>query len=399
MTQTDTPKQSHRTHLHEIDFMRIFFTFGVLFNHTVNKFTLAMSQSDTYYTVRSLRVMFHYTRMGFIFISGVVLTLTYFNRNDWPAFFKKRFNGSLWPYLTWNALLMLLMIALGDPNYQLSNFGNKYLTLIMHGSSFYMYYMLLVMQLYLLFPIIVWLFKKWPHSHNKILFISFICQLTLVFFVKFVMPHMDISNWPYWFKATSINIFAYQFYMIYGVYTCLHYQEIYSFLQRYIRVIVPLAIVMAIGMIAYYRIWDQQILGIDSDSSLSLHQPYIACYDIVMLSLIFWLGKKYASFRQRGFPKWLENFINRAVKVSFGMYLNQTLGLLVLSWLLSVLSLPDWIMMALIPVGWVIVVAISFIIAWFCYKVPPFGFLVGRPNWHPFQAISTRLSGSSTFER
>ncbi len=69
--------------------MRIFFTFGVLFNHTVNKFTLAMSQSETYYTVRTLRVMFHYTRMGFIFISGVVLTLTYFNRNDWPTFLKK----------------------------------------------------------------------------------------------------------------------------------------------------------------------------------------------------------------------------------------------------------------------------------------------------------------------
>nr|WP_257609850.1 acyltransferase family protein [Oenococcus oeni] len=294
---------------------------------------------------------------------------------------------------------MLLMIALGNTDYNFSNFGNKYLTLVMHGSSFYMYYMLLVMQLYLLFPLVVWIFKKWPNSHNKILFISFVCQLTLVFFVKFIMPQMDISHWPYWFKATSINIFAYQFYMLYGVYTCLHYREIYSFLQRNIHAIVTLAIIMAIGMMFYYRIWDQKILGMDGDSSLSLHQPYIACYDIVMLNLIFWLGKKYATFRQRGFPKWLENFINRAVKVSFGMYLNQTLGLLMLSWLLSVFSLPDWIMMILIPFGWVLVIAISFMIAWFCYKVPPFGFLVGRPNWHPFRIVNERLFRSSTIER
>ncbi|MGL2230483.1 acyltransferase, partial [Oenococcus oeni] len=97
--------------------------------------------------------------------------------------------------------------------------------------------------------------------------------------------------------------------------------------------------------------------------------------------------------------KWLENFINLAVKVSFGMYLNQTLGLLMLSWLLSVFSLPDWIMMMLIPFGWVLVIAISFMIAWFCYKVPPFGFLVGRPNWHPFRIVNERLFRSSTFER
>lgn len=129
-------------------------------------------------------------------------------------------------------------------------------------------------------------------------------------------------------------------------------------MQRNIHAIATLAIIMAIGMLFYYRIWDQKILGMDGDSSLSLHQPYIACYDIVMLNLIFWLGKKYATFRQRGFPKWLENFINLAVKVSFGMYLNQTLGLLMLSWLLSVFSLPDWIMMMLIPFGWVLVIAI-----------------------------------------
>ncbi|WP_056991425.1 acyltransferase family protein [Liquorilactobacillus mali] len=383
MANTTTAKK--RQHLYEIDFMRIFFTLGVLFNHTVNQFTSAMTDGDAYYTVRSVRVMFHYTRMGFIFISGVVLTLTYFKKNDWSKFLKKRFGGSIWPYLSWNALLMILMILVGNPNYSLNSFGSRYFTIVMHGSSFYLYYMLLVMQLYLLFPVIVYIFQRFTNFHSLILSISFIIQLLTDFWVKFGMSQTDTSSWPYWFKAVSINIFAYQFYIFFGVYAWLYHEKVYAFLDKHIKKLVVLAISMAFGMIIYYRIWNQQYLQLDSDHALSLHQPYIVCYDIVMLSLIFWIGKKYAERQARGLPNWLQSLMDRAVKVSFGMYLNQTVGLLIVSTILHTLSLPNWLLVVLIPVGWLVVVLISFTLAWTCYKVPPFGFLIGRPNWHPFK--------------
>ncbi|WP_281165756.1 acyltransferase [Liquorilactobacillus sicerae] len=383
MKEAITTKRKHRVHLYEIDFMRIFFTFGVLFNHTVNQFTNAMIHDQTYETVRSLRVMFHFTRMGFIFISGVVLTLNYYNRNDWKTFFKKRFNGSLWPYLSWNALLMLLMIAIGGSIFSLGNFGSQYLTIVMHGSSFYMYYMLLVMQLYLVFPIVVWLFKKFADKHERILLISFGCQLLIVLFIKFALPLFDKTNWPYWFKAVSVNIFAYQFYVILGTYVCLHYQATYDFLQKNIRKLGLLAFLMAIGMIFYFRIWNQQILKLDTNHALSLHQPYIACYDTVMLLVIYWIGKKYAQYRAKyGFSKWFENSANNLVKVSYGLYLTQTIGLLCVKYLLKSLQLSNLLLAILIPIGWMLVILVSFLIAWACYKIPPFGFLIGRPNVH-----------------
>lgn len=381
----NTTATQKRRHLYEIDFMRIFFTLGVLFNHTVNKFTSAMTDGNTYYTVRSARVMFHYTRMGFIFISGIVLTLTYFKKHDWSKFLKKRFGGSLWPYLAWNALLLTLMIMIGNPNYSLDSFGSKYFTIVMHGSSFYLYYMLLVMQLYLLFPVIVYLFQHFARHHSLILSTSFTIQLLTDFWIKYVMSQTDTSSWPYWIKAVSINIFAYQFYIFFGVYTWLYHEKVYAFLERHIKQLIILAITMAFGMIAYYRIWNQQYLQLDSDHALSLHQPYIVCYDIVMLSLIFWIGKKYAQRQARGLPNWLQSLMDRAVKVSFGMYLNQTIGLLIVNYILSTLSLPNWLLLILIPVGWLLVVFISFELAWICYKVPPLGFLVGRPNWHPLK--------------
>ncbi|WP_057828494.1 acyltransferase family protein [Liquorilactobacillus cacaonum] len=386
----------NRQHLYEIDFMRVFFTLGVLFNHTVNQFTSAMTVGNAYYTVRSMRVMFHYTRMGFIFISGIVLTLTYFKKHDWPKFLKKRFGGSVWPYLFWNALLMSLMILVGNSNYSLDSFGTKYFTIVLHGSSFYLYYMLLVMQLYLLFPFIVYIFHQFPNSHKRILLLSLLTQILFDFWIKYGMSQLDTSSWSYWLKATSINIFAYQFYIFFGVYTWLYHEKVYAFLDRNIKKIAFLAVLMAVGMIIYYRIWNQQILALDSDHALSLHQPYIVCYDTVMLSLIFWIGKKYAQKQSQGLPNWLQTVVDKIVKVSFGMYLSQTIGLLIVSTLLKIFLLPNWLLIALIPVGWLLVIFISFEVSWLCYKIPPFGFIIGRPNWHPFKKLAILLKTTST---
>ncbi|WP_054735912.1 hypothetical protein [Secundilactobacillus similis] len=62
------------------------------------------------------------------------------------------------------------------------------------------------------------------------------------------------------------------------------------------------------------------------------------------------------------------------------MYLNQIIGLTTLEAILSHLTLADWQLALLIPVGYGFVLVYSFALAWFCYKVAPFGILVGRPQ-------------------
>lgn len=71
--------------------------------------------------------------------------------------------------------------------------------------------------------------------------------------------------------------------------------------------------------------------------------------------------------------------------MSFGIYLDQTIGLTLLSYLLKFTHFPDWAYVALIPVGYALVLGMSFGIAWFCYKVAPFGILIGRPQIHLFK--------------
>nr|WP_252902346.1 acyltransferase [Paucilactobacillus hokkaidonensis] len=175
--------------------------------------------------------------------------------------------------------------------------------------------------------------------------------------------------------------FSYQFYFIFGAFTSLHYQYTVDFIRRHIQAIGISAMLLSIGTIGYFRIWNLKILGLANDQATSPHQPYMLFFDFLTICTIFFVGKQYEAWRDNGMPEWLTTGVSRIAKVSFGMYLNQTIILMILKWLLSMLSVPDWVLLFMLPLGWLSVVYGSFTFAWFCYKVPPFGFLIGRPNF------------------
>ena len=114
----------------------------------------------------------------------------------------------------------------------------------------------------------------------------------------------------------------------------------------------------------------------------SIHQPYIFIYDVFMIAFVFWIGRQYAHAREKTFPQWLDRIIKNMSKVSFGIYLTQTIPITLLYGILSVIKLPSIAMLLLLPVGYAFVLGGAFLISWFCYKVPPFGVLIGRPQWH-----------------
>ncbi len=106
-------------------------------------------------------------------------------------------------------------------------------------------------------------------------------------------------------------------------------------------------------------------------------------FDAFAIVTIFWLGKKFAARREAGrVHPWLEKLVKNCAKVSFGMYLCQEFGLLLVRAFLNSAHFADTTLLMLIPLGVVFVIATSFEVAWFFYRVPPFGLLIGRPNAH-----------------
>lgn len=370
-------------YLYEVDLMRIIFIFGVLLNHTTTTFMNQMSEEYgwAHLGLMSTHLLIHFTRMGFMFMTGLVLTLNYYQHGSWIRFFEKRFAGSGWPYLLWNFLLLIGACFLSLPGFSWKTFNLTYISSILHGDQFYMYYILVTLQLYILFPFMVRLFRSFTDKHMMILVVSFLAQLALMVAIKYGLPHVDRSGWIWWFKAYGVNVFSYQFYFIFGAYTSLHYDDVLNFINRHIKWIATVTVLLGIGTVPYY-VWNIDVLNLSRTAAVSPHQPYMLLYDTMVIVTVFWIGKKYALRRKNGMPHWFNLFVKNGAKVSFGIYLDQMIGLTILGSILAKTDLADWMYLILIPVGYLLVIAVSFGVAWFCYKVPPFGLLIGRPQWH-----------------
>ena len=381
-----------KKYLHEVDLMRVIFIGGVLLNHTTTAFKNNVADgSGSQLFIEATHLALHFTRMGFMFMTGLVLVLNYYNKeNHWLSFWKKRYISVGIPYIGWNAIIMWFAtisagIALNWPNY-FKNLTDA----IIHGNHYYMYYILVTFQLYLIFPLLVYMFKKLPNHHIAILVTSAIVQILLLIGIKYWLPGVDRSSWWYLFRAYGMNVLVYQFYFVAGAFVAIHYDEVDRFIEKNHRVIGWSTLVLALGTVALF-FGNLKILKLSMAGTESVHQPFIFIYDVFMIAFVFWIGRQYAHARNHGLPNWLDRIIKNLSKVSFGIYLTQTIPLILLYGILSVIKVPSIVMLLLLPVGYAFVLGGAFLISWFCYKVPPFGVLIGRPQWH----LSKRTKGVS----
>ncbi|MDT6952992.1 acyltransferase [Companilactobacillus alimentarius] len=372
-----------KKYLYEVDLMRVLFIGGVLLNHTTTTFKNNVgSGSGSQLFIEATHLMLHFTRMGFMFMTGLVLVLNYYNRdNHWLGFWKKRYISVGIPYIGWNAILMWFATITAGVAINWPSYYKNLIDAIIHGNKYYMYYILVTFQLYLIFPLLVYMFKKLPNHHIAILVTSAIVQLLLVIGIKYWLPGVDRDSWWYLFRAYGLNVLVYQFYFIAGAFVAIHYDQVDKFIEKNHRVIGWSTLALSIGTVLLF-FGNQYILKLSMSATESIHQPLIFIYDTFMIAFVFWIGRQYAHARNHGLPNWMDRIVRNMAKVSFGIYLVQTIPITLLYGILSTMHLPSIVMLLLLPVGYVFVLGGAFLISWFCYKIPPFGVLIGRPQWH-----------------
>ncbi|GEO59086.1 acyltransferase [Companilactobacillus bobalius] len=389
-----------KKYLYEVDLMRVLFIGGVLLNHTTTAFKNNVGNgSGSQLFIEATHLMLHFTRMGFMFMTGLVLVLNYYNRdNHWLHFWKKRYISVGIPYIGWNAILMWFATVTAGVAINWPDYYKNLIDAIIHGNKYYMYYILVTFQLYLIFPLIVYMFKKLPKHHTAILAVSAIIQLLLVIGIKYWLPGVDRDSWWYLFRAYGMNVLVYQFYFIAGAFVAIHYDQVDKFIEKNHRVIGWSTLVMAIGTVFLF-FGNQNILKLSMSATESIHQPFIFIYDTFMIAFVFWIGRQYAHARNNGLPKIIDRMVSNMAKVSFGIYLVQTIPITLLYGILSMIKLPSIVMLLLLPLGYAFVLGGAFLISWFCYKVPPFGILIGRPQWHLTKGVKKYVRNNESIKQ
>lgn len=369
--------------------MRCFFMLAVLATHVTSYYTNSfVSGSHSHALLLASHMMLHFARYGFMFITGLVMFLVYYHKPQIHlfSFWKKHFKNIGIPYVFWMGLFLIITMLLSPKPFTWNHWLLTWWKGIWHGNHFFLYYLYVTLQFYLIFPILVWIFKKTKHHHKAVLIISGLIQLAMLFYVKYVFPYVSHTGWPYLFSHYGDNVLFYQYYFILGGYIWIHYEDVKKWVRKYHNWIYLATILLSIGTVELY-LFNTKFLLFKRHHATLAHQPYIMIYSTAVILAAIAFSLKYAELRTNKNWQKFSAAVSITSTLSFGIYLTQMAPIIILKRILQAINthITSWEMLLLVPIGILFVCAGSWLISYFCYKVPPLGILIGRPNGKKLQ--------------
>ncbi|WP_281165815.1 acyltransferase [Liquorilactobacillus sicerae] len=371
--------EKKRAYLYEVDFMRVFFICGVLANHTTSAFTdLLPSQTVSRQFLLSTHLLLHFPRFGFMFITGLVLFWQHADKKlDIKSFLLKRFSILLVPYLFWITLFSFLQTLASSNNFSFFNWLVQWWQIVIHGNKFYLYYLFVLFQLYLVFPLLLKLFEKTSGHHLQVLQISFVIQLLMTIYFKYFYGKISHSGWPYLIRAYGNFVLSYQFYFIAGAFCALHYQYVKQFITKFSHWITFATLSLGVGTIGLYY-FNTAILGLNRHHANLIHQPYILFYASLVILQTWLIGIWYADKRRHS-KSW-NHWITNLAECSFGIYLVQLIPLTTIYLLIQYAkpTISFITLIVLLPLAYVGVLGISWALTNLLRKKVFLKSLIGR---------------------
>lgn len=331
-----------RGRLDHVDAMRPVKQLGVLTTHSMMYF------APSVFWLNASITLLHVSREGFLFISACMLTYAYYDisTKDLGRFWRRRLLAVGLPYLTWTLIYfgVGLITFKGRPSMALEHLG--YITLV---GYFQLYFLVVLIQFYVLFPFIVWFLKKTSRHHVAVLVVSLAVQIAYTSLLHWqVLPEGTIA---------TREVMSYQFYLLAGCLAAVHYDKMHSWIIDHKRSILLATIataafaegcyLLSIHHSSYYL----PFLGSSSDA----FSPFIIPFNVAAIALIYVCGVELIASRR-------STVVRHATSVgsdnSYSIYLSQVIFIQILVWL-------GWAHLVKV-VPWPIVIAATVLIVFVC---------------------------------
>lgn len=197
MTQT-----LKRERIPELNLVRAIAIIGVLFVHSTSSATLEMTDSRYYWLYNFINIFMKYGTPTFIFLSSFVLFYNYYTRpldkKLVSNFYKKRFVYILLPYFLFS---ILYFVVLHNMYYQGRPFNESLITFIeklFTGKAHtHLYFVFINMQFYLIFPLVLWLLKKYPAVVKWSIPIGLLIQWAFIVSNKYGFQVPNKGSWAF----------------------------------------------------------------------------------------------------------------------------------------------------------------------------------------------------------
>jgi peptidoglycan/LPS O-acetylase OafA/YrhL len=308
-----------RGYLDQVDVVRLL-TFGsVIMVHSIASLTPPNDPA-----ARGVLMLLHFTRATFFVITGFVLFHSGYRRDlDLRRFWRRRYLLIGVPYLVWSVLYFGFH-AWRDGHLGASDFVVQLLT---GTAEYHLYFLLVSMQVYLVFGLLVALVRRTEGHHGRLLAGVGVYQLVLFWLLHDVLPSWHGA--PHW-----VGVFAvytqqllpfYLVYVVAGALAAVHVERTQGWVLRHGRVIGGAVVGGALITETAY-LW-QIRSGTPPFRASDVLQPVLLGWTLVLTAGLLVLGLRYALRAADGRPL---PGLREGARISFGVFLVHPLVLGVL---------------------------------------------------------------------
>ncbi|WEK53907.1 MAG: acyltransferase [Candidatus Cohnella colombiensis] len=189
-----------RSKLLEIDLVRGIAILGVMMVHSTSNATIAMKESGLYGVYNFFNIFSKIGTTSFIFLSSFVLFYNYFPQPITGARMKKFYSRRLLlvvvPYIVFSALYFLYTWKMNGKPWDLEQLLPTFWDRLITGKAYtHLYFVFINIQLYLLFPILLFLFKRYRWLAASAIFVGVALQWA---FFLYNREYWQIPNRASW---------------------------------------------------------------------------------------------------------------------------------------------------------------------------------------------------------
>jgi peptidoglycan/LPS O-acetylase OafA/YrhL len=312
-----------RPHVVAFDLIRL-----VIMVFVVGVHTLAFGGGQVTVVLGAFTTVFHTSRELFFLLTALVLTYNYGHRGQvrWLKFWRRRYWLVVPAYVAWT----LIYYAADGPGR--GPFPAAAWHDLLHaGARYHLYFLLVTMQVYLLFPVLRWVLRK-TQGHHVALFLA---ACAYQFALTAALQHYPVRSGPLagWLTAAGSGIWleSYLLYIVGGALAGWHFDRVCEFTRRYARASIVALVAgagVAVGLGTYFA--EIYLGGATPAAASAVFQPVVVVEALAFGWALLAAG---LAWSDRGAPH--RKFFAAGAASSFGIYLAHPL---VLQGLLAVAS-------------------------------------------------------------
>ncbi|MHB1209574.1 MAG: acyltransferase [Acidimicrobiales bacterium] len=200
-------------------------------------------------------VLTHFSREAFLFVSACMLAFSVRDsaQIDWKKYSKRRFMSVGLPYLTWTLIyfMFIQLIAVKSFPYYTINWSSAFTLSNLHHlwgmtwqGYYHLYYLLVILEFYVLFPFLLMLIRRWNNRHVLIMMIALAWQI--LFSIAVSRHWVGFIRPGFW--QTRL-ILSYPLYLVGGIVVALHLDDVHNWIVThawFIRITTVLSAAVAI---------------------------------------------------------------------------------------------------------------------------------------------------------